>query len=84
MSTSCLLGSGYCTTRPGAGVIAMLQPCALDRSPAGRARWIGPITDDGDVADVCDWIVRGKWSSGALPARLRHPLAQLSYASRRN
>lgn len=84
VSTDCLLGSAYCATRPGAGAIAMLQPCAPDRSPAGPPRWIGPIADDGDVADVCDWIVQGNWGLAALPARLRYPLAQLSDASRRN
>lgn len=84
VSTACLLGSDYCATRPGAGVIAMLQPCMPDRTPVGHPRWIGPITDESDLADVCDWILQGEWGLTTLPVRLQNPLTQLGYASRQN
>lgn len=84
VSTECLLGSTFCRTRPGGGVIAMLQPCAADRTPTEPARWIGPIVDEADIADFCDWIVQSEWALSALPSRLQSPLKQLSHASRHN
>ena len=84
VSTTCLLGSTFCATRPGGGVIAMFQPCAADRSPAGPARWIGPIADDADIVELCDWIIKGDWRLTVLPARLQNPLRQVTHASQRN
>lgn len=84
VSAACLLGSSFCTTRPGGGAVAMLQPCAADRRPVGPAHWIGPILDEGDLADLCDWLLKCEWSLRGLPARLRHPMRQSASASRRN
>ncbi|MGY4711288.1 hypothetical protein ACXDF8_17270 [Mycolicibacterium sp. CBM1] len=84
VTTTCLLGSGFCATRPGGGVIAMLQPCTADRRPAGPARWVGPIVDAADLTELCDWIMHGRWDLAALPAPLRHPLRQLAHVSRQN
>jgi hypothetical protein len=84
VSAACLLGSSFCRTRPGAGAIAILQPCTVDRVPSAPASWIGPITDEADVADFCDWIMQGEWNLEGLPVRLQSPLRQLSHASRKN
>lgn len=83
VSTECMLSSAFCATRPLAGAIVMLQPCAIDRSPTGPGRWIGPIVD-ADIDAVCVWIQDGRWDLTDLPQHLQNPRAAVSYASQLN
>jgi hypothetical protein len=68
--TDCLLGELTCATRPsGDGVLMILQPCSIDRTPIGPAMSVGPIGDHGDALTVCDWLAGGAWEEQALPRR---------------
>jgi hypothetical protein len=71
VTTGCLLGEFTCAVRPsGEGAVLVLQPCSVDRTPAGPARWVGPVRHAVDARVVCDWLERGDWELDALPSRL--------------
>jgi hypothetical protein len=85
VSAGCVLGPLTCASRPdGPGALIVLQPCAIDRSPVGRAIWVGPINDRADVADVRAWVEHGDWSLGALPRHLRPALNRMRHVGSRN
>lgn len=72
VTTACLLGRLTCAVRPhGPGMMAILQPCSVDRVPSGRAQWIGPIKNTNDARAVRDWLQQGEWDCRLLPDRLR-------------
>ena len=67
ISVPCLLGPTLCAGRPGGGVLAAVQPCTVDRAPAGPARLLGPIRVWADVAEFCRWLQAGRWTPGPRP-----------------
>lgn len=72
MSAQCLLGTFTCATR-GAGLnpVLVLQPCSAERVPSAAAIWIGPIGNEADAREACEWIAAGQWDPTNLPERLR-------------
>lgn len=83
--TDCMLGVLTCGARiHGPGVMVLLQPCSIDRAPNGPPCWIGPINDKDDVWVVCDWVERGEWDCGVLPARLREAARWTAGVGERN
>lgn len=72
VSVNCLLGPSLCATRPSDGVVAAFQPCALDRSPTGPARLVGPVRGESDSARLCAWIRSGRWHAAPLPLAFPH------------
>lgn len=84
LTTACLRGRfGCATTDVNGGVIALLQPCTIDRVPVSPVRWIGPIGNATDTAIVCDWIAAGGWDERDLPPHL-HANANFARSSRLN
>lgn len=70
-TTACLRGPLTCQAHPhGPGVMLVMQPCAVDRTPHGPTLWIGPIRDDTDVRAVRRWLETGRWNPHTLPTRL--------------
>jgi hypothetical protein len=85
IATGCMLGPLTCAGRPdGPGVLVLLQPCAIDRSPMGPPSWVGPLNDHQDVAKVCAWVKLGEWSLGSLPHHLRPALNRMRHVGSRN
>jgi hypothetical protein len=72
LSTQCLLGTFTCAAR-GADLspVLVLQPCSAERVPSAAAIWVGPIGNEADARDACDWIAAGRWDRTNLPERLR-------------
>jgi hypothetical protein len=84
IAAACLRGPLMCQAHPhGRGVMVIVQPCAVDRTPLGPTLWIGPIRDDMDVDAVRVWLERGRWTPHTLPIRL-NSLAQHTNSSRLN
>jgi hypothetical protein len=72
VSATCLLGPLTCASRAtGCGVMALVQPCTDDRIACGPPHWIGPITDNGEAAALCDWLEHGQWENTPVPRQLR-------------
>lgn len=70
-TTACLRGPLRCQAHShGRGVMVIMQPCAVDRTPLGGTCWIGPIRDDDDLRAVRTWLEEGRWDPGTLPSRL--------------
>ena len=67
VSTDCMLGPLTCASRPGRGVMALMQPCTIDRVACGPPHWIGPIADDGEAAALRDWLELGQWEDIPAP-----------------
>jgi hypothetical protein len=85
VAAGCMLGSLTCAARPDRpGVLVLLQPCAIDRTPVGSATWVGPINDRHDAAAVGDWVRNGDWRIGSLPAHLRPAMNSMRHAGSRN
>jgi hypothetical protein len=83
-TTGCLRGPLTCLADPhDRGVMIILQPCAVDRTPTGPTIWIGPICDDTDLHAVRSWLERGSWNLDTLPVRL-NTIAQQRLPSRMN
>ncbi|ASW92385.1 hypothetical protein A5626_13870 [Mycobacterium marseillense] len=74
VSAACMLGPLTCASRPtGGGVMALVQPCTIDRVASGPAQWIGPIADSDSAAALRDWLVLGQWENIPVPRQLdRH------------
>jgi hypothetical protein len=68
----------------GPGAVVIVQPCALDRSPVGAARWVGPISDRQDAARVSEWVALGEWDIEDLPRRLHFVRNDTRLAASRN
>lgn len=72
VTTECLLGHLTCATRPAhEGVMLLLQPCSIERTPTGPAQWMGPVNDTADTRAVCEWLEQGNWERRTLPDHLR-------------
>ncbi len=85
VSAPCPVGTLGCCGRTGrAGALVVLQPCAVDRSPTGPPRWVGPISDRKDLRALRQWLEDGSWHLDALPRRLRSPLNRIAAAGQRN
>jgi hypothetical protein len=69
VAAPCMLGPLTCASRP-TGVMAVVQPCTKDRLACGPTQWIGPIADDGDVAELLDWLELGEWENTSVPTQL--------------
>ncbi|MEU6497818.1 hypothetical protein ABZ890_47105 [Streptomyces sp. NPDC046984] len=69
ISTGCLRKVLDCAGRRG--LHAVVQPCTADRSPAGAAVRLGPLTTEADAAAVGAWLRAGMPDDGTLPIRLR-------------
>jgi hypothetical protein len=70
-TTACLRGPPMCQAHPhGPGVMVIMQPCAVNRTPHGPTFWIGPIRDDNDLRAVRTWLEDGDWDPHILPTRL--------------
>ena len=82
IAVPCLLGPAFCANRPGCGVLAAIQPCTVDRVPAGPARLLGPIREWADVAEFCRWLQAGRWAqvAGPLFRRLRRPAEPVGHS----
>ena len=82
--TNCVFGQLTCAARKADdGAMLFLQPCTTDRAPTERARWVGPIATAKDARTTSDWIARGRWDVGQLPARL-HAEANVSVPASQN
>jgi hypothetical protein len=78
VTTECLLGHLTCATRPPhEGVMLLLQPCSIQRTPTGPAQWMGPVNDIADARAVCDWLEEGHWQRHTLPD---HQRAEANFA----
>lgn len=85
VTTACMLGPLTCASRPhGPGAMILVQPCSTDRAPVGPTRWIGPVKDAVDVAEVCSWLEQGQWDYRVLPCRLHAEQRVRAAASRLN
>jgi hypothetical protein len=74
VAAPCMLGTLTCASRP-TGVMAVVQPCTIDRVACGPTHWIGPVTDDHDAAALRDWLELGEWENTPVPTQLsRHQL----------
>jgi hypothetical protein len=81
-TTACLRGPLICQAHSrGRGVMVIMQPCAVDRTPLGPTRWIGPIRDGEDLRVVCSWLEEGNWELDTLPGRLNIVARQLKSSS---
>lgn len=70
--TNCFLGTvADVSMGSGQGVLLVLQPCRVDRSPTSTLRWVGPVRTEAQARTVCGWIASGDWSRGSLPPTLR-------------
>lgn len=68
----CMIGPLTCAARHHApGALVLLQPCTADRTPRGRARVVGPLSDRRDAREFCAWVEDGRWDLAALSPRLR-------------
>lgn len=85
VAAGCMLGPLTCAARPDRpGVLVLLQPCSVDRTPLGSATWVGPINDEHDVAAVGEWVRNGDWRLGALPEHLRPAMNSMRLVGSRN
>jgi hypothetical protein len=85
VAAGCMLGSLTCAARPDRpGVLVLLQPCAIDRTPVESATWVGPINDRHDAAAVGDWVRNGDWRLGSLPEHLRPVMNSMRHAGSQN
>lgn len=67
-TTGCLRGPLSCqANRHGRGVMIIVQPCTVDRTPDGPTLWIGPICNRTDLRTVRRWIEDGRWDLRTLP-----------------
>jgi hypothetical protein len=64
VTTGCLLGGDTCPAAGTDGMMAMLQPCTVDRTPVGPRRWFGPIAP-ADAPAVCAALASGQWNAPA-------------------
>jgi hypothetical protein len=75
VSTGCLLGRLGCqalgggTGRP-AGALLIVQPCTVERRPAGLPIWVGPLSSEDEVAAVRHWLQTARLDSHLLPPGL--------------
>jgi hypothetical protein len=67
--TGCLDKLLHC--RPGRGLYAAVQPCAVDRGPTGAVVRLGPLATEADAEAVGAWLRAGMPDDGTLPERLR-------------
>jgi len=69
VAAGCMLGSLTCAARPDRpGVLVLLQPCSIDRTPVGSATWVR----------------NGDWRLGSLPEHLRPAMNSMRHAGSRN
>ncbi|MHC9296933.1 hypothetical protein ACRCUN_31100 [Mycobacterium sp. LTG2003] len=66
ISSGCLLDQLRCVGRTD-GVMVLVQPCAIDRTPTGPAVMFGPIGDAESAVLLRDWLDEGHWAA-PLPA----------------
>ncbi len=79
----CLSGPLGCAAHSRTpGVMLVLQPCLIDRSPSAPPCWVGPVSGQGDARIVREWIERGEWNSADLPEALRVELSVAALARR--
>jgi hypothetical protein len=69
VSTGCLEKVLHC--RRGRGVHAAVQPCTVERGPAGAVVRLGPLVTAADAEAVGAWLRAGMPDDGTLPDRLR-------------
>lgn len=62
ISSGCLLDQIRCVGRTD-GVMVLVQPCAIDRTPTGPAIMFGPIEDAASAAQLRDWLDQGHWAA---------------------
>lgn len=75
VSTGCLLGRLGCHTLGSgahhpAGALLVVQPCSVDRQPVGHPIWIGPMSNEDDLATVRHWLDTGDLDPARLPPSL--------------
>jgi hypothetical protein len=69
VATGCLDRFLHC--RPGRGLYAAVQPCAVDRRPTRAVVRLGPLVTEADAEAVGAWLRAGMPDDGTLPDRLR-------------
>ncbi|MFG2471611.1 hypothetical protein ACGFXB_40065 [Streptomyces canus] len=69
VTTGCLAKVLRC--RSGRGLYAAVQPCGVDRRPAGAVVRLGPLATEADAEAVGAWLRAGMPDDGTLPDRLR-------------
>ncbi|MGW7817685.1 hypothetical protein ACWGLF_06020 [Streptomyces puniciscabiei] len=69
VSTGCLGKVLHC--RRGRGLYAAVQPCGVDRTPAGSVVRLGPLVTEADAVAIGAWLRAGMPDDGTLPDRLR-------------
>lgn len=69
VSTGCLAKVLHC--RGDRGLYAAVQPCTVDRRPAGAVVRLGPLVTAADAEAVGAWLRAGMPDDGTLPGRLR-------------
>ncbi|RST10940.1 hypothetical protein EF908_39925 [Streptomyces sp. WAC04770] len=69
VTTGCLGRFLDCRTSPG--LYAAVQPCTVERHPAGSVTRLGPIRGEADARSVAEWLRAGLKPGHLLPASLR-------------
>lgn len=64
--------------------MAVVQPCTGDRVACGPPHWVGPLTDNGEVVALRDWLESGQWESTPMPTQLGRHQAWSRRANRTN
>lgn len=70
IASGCTLGTLTCRTRTP-GPVVLVQPCDVERRPAGPAVRIGPVRTRSDVADLVAWLRTGELDAATVPWWLR-------------